>query len=54
METLRAQRQYQRLGRNDPCHCGSGKKYKHCHGNKSGSRLVVRQPNDTAINYVTA
>ncbi len=18
-------------GRNDPCHCGSGKKYKHCH-----------------------
>ncbi len=21
-------------GRNDPCHCGSGKKYKHCHGNK--------------------
>ncbi len=18
------------LGRNDPCHCGSGKKYKHC------------------------
>ena len=22
-------------GRNEPCHCGSGKKYKHCHG-KSG------------------
>jgi preprotein translocase subunit SecA len=21
-----------RLGRNDPCHCGSGKKYKNCHG----------------------
>ncbi len=21
-----------KLGRNDPCHCGSGKKYKHCHG----------------------
>ncbi|MEI6479702.1 MAG: preprotein translocase subunit SecA [bacterium] len=20
------------LGRNDPCYCGSGKKYKHCHG----------------------
>ena len=19
-------------GRNDPCHCGSGRKYKHCHG----------------------
>lgn len=22
-----------KIGRNDPCHCGSGKKYKHCHGN---------------------
>jgi preprotein translocase subunit SecA len=22
----------QKLGRNDPCPCGSGKKYKHCHG----------------------
>jgi len=21
-------------GRNSPCPCGSGKKYKHCHGNK--------------------
>ncbi|HXN15915.1 MAG: hypothetical protein E6H59_13725 [Betaproteobacteria bacterium] len=20
------------MGRNDPCPCGSGKKYKHCHG----------------------
>jgi uncharacterized protein YecA (UPF0149 family) len=22
------------IGRNDPCHCGSGKKYKKCHGAK--------------------
>ncbi|MEX0680716.1 MAG: preprotein translocase subunit SecA [Balneolales bacterium] len=22
----------ERIGRNDPCPCGSGKKYKHCHG----------------------
>ena len=21
-----------RVGRNDPCPCGSGKKYKNCHG----------------------
>jgi preprotein translocase subunit SecA len=21
-----------KVGRNDPCWCGSGKKYKHCHG----------------------
>lgn len=25
-------REEPRLGRNDPCYCGSGKKYKHCHG----------------------
>ena len=24
--------EFQRIGRNDPCPCGSGKKYKHCHG----------------------
>ena len=26
------QPQYPRVGRNDPCPCGSGKKYKQCHG----------------------
>ena len=26
-----------KLGRNDPCSCGSGKKYKKCHGKGSGS-----------------
>ncbi|MEH8174479.1 preprotein translocase subunit SecA [Aeromonas veronii] len=25
-------RDEQKVGRNDPCPCGSGKKYKHCHG----------------------
>jgi preprotein translocase subunit SecA len=25
-------RQGKKVGRNDPCPCGSGKKYKHCHG----------------------
>ena len=25
-------REEPKLGRNDPCHCGSGKKYKQCHG----------------------
>ena len=25
-------RHVQKVGRNDPCPCGSGKKYKHCHG----------------------
>ncbi len=25
-------RQTVKVGRNDPCPCGSGKKFKHCHG----------------------
>ena len=25
------QNTHKALGRNDPCHCGSGKKYKRCH-----------------------
>ncbi|MEO8124347.1 MAG: UPF0149 family protein [Burkholderiales bacterium] len=30
VETVR--RETPKVGRNDPCPCGSGKKYKHCHG----------------------
>ena len=26
------QRAGEKIGRNQPCPCGSGKKYKHCHG----------------------
>ncbi|OIQ96521.1 protein translocase subunit SecA [mine drainage metagenome] len=29
------QRHTEKVGRNDPCPCGSGKKYKHCHGKLS-------------------
>lgn len=28
-------REEKKIGRNDPCHCGSGKKYKQCHGKLS-------------------
>ncbi len=28
-------RKEKKLGRNEPCWCGSGKKYKHCHGKLS-------------------
>ena len=27
-------REEPKVGRNDPCPCGSGKKYKHCHGKR--------------------
>jgi uncharacterized protein YecA (UPF0149 family) len=26
------------VGRNDPCSCGSGKRYKECHGRLDGAR----------------
>ncbi|MDD5390612.1 MAG: preprotein translocase subunit SecA [Gallionellaceae bacterium] len=29
------ERDHAKVGRNDPCPCGSGKKYKHCHGQLS-------------------
>ena len=31
-EILQPQIAEEKIGRNDPCPCGSGKKYKHCHG----------------------
>ena len=33
-----------KVGRNDPCPCGSGKKYKHCHG-----RLQTQTPGGEAL-----
>ncbi len=26
---------HHKIGRNEPCPCGSGKKYKHCHGSRA-------------------
>jgi preprotein translocase subunit SecA len=31
-ETPKPVRREPKVGRNEPCPCGSGKKYKHCHG----------------------
>lgn len=33
VKTQTIKRTEKKVGRNDPCPCGSGKKYKHCHGN---------------------
>jgi preprotein translocase subunit SecA len=37
-----AQRSAARVGRNAPCPCGSGKKYKKCHGSQEGSGSSTR------------
>lgn len=34
-------RTHRKIGRNEPCRCGSGKKYKRCHWNKDYKRGVV-------------
>ena len=31
-QPVQQNQQYKGVGRNDPCPCGSGKKYKRCHG----------------------
>jgi preprotein translocase subunit SecA len=31
-QNVQVQRSVPKVGRNDPCPCGSGKKYKYCHG----------------------
>ena len=36
-EALRSSAQAAPAGRNDPCPCGSGKRYKHCHGAVGGA-----------------
>ena len=32
-ENIKDKTDYKKVGRNDKCPCGSGKKFKHCHGN---------------------
>src|SRR5436190_8259669 len=32
-----------RLGRNEPCHCGSGRKYKHCCLDKDDTAAAARR-----------
>jgi uncharacterized protein len=34
-EDEQQERAFAQVGRNDPCPCGSGKKFKRCHGRKA-------------------
>ena len=36
MRVLTLEEAFARAGRNDPCPCGSGKKFKRCHGQRKG------------------
>ena len=35
----------EKVGRNDPCPCGSGKKYKKCHGAPGGPTGLTARSN---------
>jgi tetratricopeptide (TPR) repeat protein len=41
-----------KLGRNDPCHCGSGKKYKHCCLGKEPRVVTTADPVETGASPV--
>ena len=38
----------ERPGRNDPCHCGSGRKYKQCHLDKDEAALRAARAKEAA------
>ncbi len=38
-----------KTGRNDPCPCGSGKKYKHCCSGKTTPQTAITQPAEVSI-----
>jgi Tfp pilus assembly protein PilF len=44
----------EKFGRNEPCPCGSGKKFKHCHALKGGWRGVETSPGAEAMQRVQA
>src|SRR3712207_7812363 len=50
--TLFRSKTEQKVGRNDPCPCGSGKKYKKCHGRADGgvpsTAVVARSEEHTS------
>jgi preprotein translocase SecA subunit len=43
------QRAAPKVGRNDPCPCGSGKKYKQCHGRADGAPPPAQQPRAAVV-----
>lgn len=49
-------RQTPKLGRNDPCHCGSGRKYKNCHlrEDEEAARAQPEEPPETEISLLNS
>ena len=45
-EPVRNVGMYDNVGRNDPCPCGSGKKFKHCHYREMQGQRQTVAPDD--------
>ncbi len=43
-----------KIGRNEPCHCGSGKKYKHCHGKPEAESAPPPDSHEGAVQRAMA
>ena len=43
-----------KLGRNEPCRCGSGKKYKHCHYDEDQKAESARLAEEAAVRAAKA
>lgn len=43
-----------KIGRNDPCPCGNGKKYKRCHGSPEAQQRIANIMNNAETRAVTA
>ncbi len=43
-----------KIGRNDPCHCGSGKKFKHCHGKPEAESAPPPDSHEGAVQRALA
>ena len=41
-----------KVGRNDPCPCGSGLKFKHCHGDSTNQMICSRVANDCMMKLI--
>jgi len=48
MSETKEPQEHQELGRNEPCHCGSGTKYKRCHGVSAAPKLSTPKANPFA------
>lgn len=44
---------YANVGRNDPCPCGSGKKYKKCHFRKNQTKQLAQKPTLPLDQFIT-